>query len=576
MRQGFRGASVRLEQAVRVAAVLWCGCARPTARPVVPPPPTNGPLQERTAHLDAETPGPWPVAVATALAGHGEPHAQPIALPPDAQGRERWLAFVGTPEVSWGAWRVTATADGKPEIEPTEHWPAGARVLGGMVDDGIAYVLLESLGVLDQPAGLRAVWIDGAGKPSPFEASPMALAGVRELRQLATIERAPPIATPARTAALLSTLRAATASAAGLAGALATEGIDLDVVWQSLFAQRVGHLDTRDAASSVLGDRVLAILRDTLADPACGADACEVWTSHGRAIVRFAYEGGRWVVRAVFEDAPSAMGLRSTSPSREILANAAATETEPVLRARARGVMEVLGEAPLSTTGGTIGVALTDLAPDAPVIVLREGLAVRLFGIDIGATRGAGDARWEAAFVDADGDGRTDVVVRMSAKRADGAPLTWTEAFVAPPPSVQSAAVQADLASALAVLDAPTATAAAHAAASLPNRGVPRDEACRLLATAGTPAGFRRAAAPDARVLHFSEPGMPTWRPKVIPLTHVTPDDVRGVGAHCAELECSSGRPYCAWTGGADSQHYWFDWRGEKLEIAGAADYDGE
>jgi hypothetical protein len=222
-------------------------------------------------------------------------------------------------------------------------------------------------------------------------------------------------------------------------------------------------------------------------------------------------------------------------------------------------------------------VGLTDLAPDAPVVVVREGNAARLFGVDTGAARAEmGDARWDAAFADVDGDGRTDVVIRMSGTGASGLPIAWTEAFIAPAPSVQASSLDADLASALALMDTPDVSSAARAAASIPLRGVPHDEACRLLSAASTPAGFRRQAAPDARLLHFDEPGMPTWRPKVVRLGKLAVDDVRGLGTHCAELSCSVARPYCAWLGGADSEHFWFGWRDGRLEITGAADYDGE
>ena len=97
-----------------------------------------------------------------------------------------------------------------------------------------------------------------------------------------------------------------------------------------------------------------------------------------------------------------------------------------------------------------------------------------------------------------------------------------------------------------------------------------------MLAAASTPAGFRRVATPDARVLLFDEPGMPTWHPKVIPLAKLGADDVRGLGTHCAELVCSPTRPYCAYVSGADSLHAWFIGHDAQVALAGAADYQGE
>ena len=478
--------------------------------------------------------------------------------------------------MAWGAWRVSLAPDGTTEIEPVEHWPTGVRVVGGLMEGGVAYVLLESLGVLDQPSGLRAAWIDAKGTRSPFEASPMALSDVREMAELAArVKRPPP---PERdTATLLGVLRTASASSATLAGALAKEGADVRIAWQSLFTQRVGHLDADGAASSPLSGAVLAIMRDALATQACGAESCEAWTDGGRAVVRFVRQDERWVLREIIEDAPVARSGAIASAPHAVPAAADANDTDLVLRARVREIKRLLGQAPLASSGGSIGLGLTDLAPDLPVVVVREGSAARLFVIDVGAVRSeSGEPRWDAAFADVDGDGRTDVIVRMTGEGAGGLPVAWTQAFLAPPPSVQASSLEADLASALALMSSPDVGSAARTAASLPLRGVAHDDACRLLATASTPPGFRRQAAPDARLLHFDEPGMPTWRPKVVALNKLAVDDVRGLGAHCAELTCSATRPYCAWTGGADSEHFWFDWRDGRLEITGAADYDGE
>jgi hypothetical protein len=164
----------------------------------------------------------------------------------------------------------------------------------------------------------------------------------------------------------------------------------------------------------------------------------------------------------------------------------------------------------------------------------------------------------------------------MSGKRSDGTPVAWTQAFLAPAASVQASTLDADLASSLATMDAADAVAGARAAASLPRGAPPHDEACRVLAAASTVAGFRRVSTQDARVLLFAEPGMPTWRPKVVTGAKIGADDVRGLGAHCAELACSPTRMYCGWTAGADSLHAWFAWQGGQLVLAGAADYQGE
>jgi hypothetical protein len=565
-------------------ATLPLACGRPEAPAMAPPQPPPPPA------APAEPPAPlppapvvWPDGLTAVMAPHGPPHAQPLPL--DAAGRERWLAVVGTgdgggssSDEALGAFRVARGPDGTYAGEPVADWPTAVRVVGGIREAGVTYVLLETVAALDQPGGLRGVWIDGRDHRSPFETSPLALAGTRDIDDLATRLKQPAMLGSAERNAvsLVATLRAAAASPGALARTLATDGTDVGDVWQSIFVQPVGHLDGQGAAPSALTDRVLTVVRSALETQACGVDACEAWTDAGHAVVRFVVQGGRWVIRWVLEDARPPTSAASGSPRRAVEPVTDPQATTALLRARAGEVLRVVGEAPLTSSGGSIGVGLTDLAPDAPVIAVREGAASRTFVIDQVAARKAwGDERWDAAFADVDGDGRTDVVLRMEGTRA-GAATAWTQVFLAPPASVQSRSLAPDLASSYAVMEAPDVRAAALSAAALPARGISRDEACRLVTMASTPAGFRKAAIAEARVLRFDQPGLPTWLPKIVPSAKVTADDVRGLGAHCAEMSCSATRPYCSWSGGTDSQHFWFTVHDSDLAIAGAADYDGE
>lgn len=519
----------------------------------------------------------WPEALAATMGPHGAPHAQPVALPADPQGRQRWLAFVGSPEVAVAAWHVLKGADGSVSAEPVERWPAAVRVVGAVVDGAAAYVALETVAALDQPAGLRGVWIDSPSGHTPFDASPLALADARTVDDLATrVKHLSSMGSPERNAtALLGTLRAASSSTGALVRTLATDGADVGLVWQSMFVQSTTRLDGQGSGPSSTADHVLAIVRGAIETHACGTDACEAWADGGHAVVRFVVQGGRWVIRWILEDAPALESSAGTT-RREVDPSADPVATQALLHARSRNVERVLGEAPLTNSGGTIGVGLTDLSPDAPVVAVAEGAASRVFVVDaVVARRTWTETHWDAGFADVDGDGRTDVVLRMDGTSA-GQAVAWTQAYLAPSPSVQATGLHPDLASALVTMDAADLRAAVHAAAALPARGVAREDACRLLSTASTPAGFRRAGTADSRVLRFDQPGMPTWLPKVVPSAKVGADDVRGLGAHCAEMTCSAMRPYCAWSGGADSQHVWFGWRDGNLAIVGAADYDGE
>ena len=576
---------VREARLAGAAALLLLPCAYAAGcagqAPVVQtaPVPSATPSVASAPSVSAQPLAPtraWPETMAEAMSPHGEPHAQPLALAPDAAGRQRWLAFTGSADVALGAWHVVRGDDGKVTVAPVDHWPTGVRVQGGIVSGSVAYVLLETRPVLDQPGGLRGVWIDGGR--SPFDVSPLALGDVHDLDDLAArVAQPPSLGTATRNAvSLLSTLRAASTSSGALVRALASDGADVGALWQSTFVQKQAHLDGQGTSPSpLLADRALAIVHDALETQACGVDACESWGERGRAVVRFVVEGGRWMIHAVVEDAVPPRAA-TASMRHEVDPSADSDETATLLRERARDVQQVLGQAPLMAGGGTIGVGLTDLEPGVPAIAVREGDAARVFLVDAPPLHGAPAPTWEAAFAEVDGDGRTDVVLRMTTHRDDAAPLAWTQVFLAPPASVQPTTLAPDLATALATMDAPDVHAAAHAAAVLPARGVSRDDACRVLSTARTPAGFRHVATSDARVLLFDQPGKPTWRAKTVPSAKVGPGDVRDLGVHCPEIECSATRPYCAWSAGADSQHAWFGWADGQLTLVGVADYDGE
>jgi hypothetical protein len=489
---------------------------------------------------------------------------------------------VGSSDAALATWRVTASPDGADiAADPVEHWPTAVRVVGATAQGDVSYVLLESLAALDQPGGLHGVWIDARDATSPFDASPLALADIHDLADLQQRLKAPPHrASEQEAATVAAALHAASASGPALLRAASSAGIDVGVVWQSLFAQVTGHLDAHSPLDSAVLERALSIVRSALSTRACGVDACEAWTDRGRAVLRFALEDGKCVLRSILEDAQAGQPAHPTTDqqARHLVESSPDTSaTASVLASHMRGATRVIGEAALAGSGGTIGVGLGDSAPGLPVVVVSEAGTSRFFPLPIGALRASTTrSEWGAAFADVDGDGRTDVVLRMSAVRGDGSGVTWAQAFLAPPPSVQASILSPDLVSALALMDASDATAAARAAISIPALAVTHEEACRILASASTPAGFRRTASAAARLLLFQEPGLPTWRPKVVPASQVAADQTSSLGAHCAELACDATRPYCVWSGGTDSLHVWFGRRDDRLELVGAADYDGE
>src|ERR1700722_19331868 len=99
---------------VLAGAPLWRGalvCARPDPPPVAPVQPPPAPV----ASVPPAEPAPlapvaWPDGLTAIMSPHGAPHTQPLPL--DAEGHERWLAVVGTPDEALGAFRVARGADG--------------------------------------------------------------------------------------------------------------------------------------------------------------------------------------------------------------------------------------------------------------------------------------------------------------------------------------------------------------------------------------------------------------------------------------------------------------------------------
>ena len=560
------------------AALLAVACqSSPPPRPLpsargsaTPPVPTNA--------TDAEPPPP---DLLTAIRARGPLHGDPIKIPASGKYGDRWVVVIGSTDVARAAWIVTPGAE-KDELVPIESWPIGVKVVGSVVRQSVVYFVLETIKVLDQPAGLRAVWFDGFGNPSPFVVSEAAFAGVRDIAELERrIDAGPPAPRRAPDGALMATLKAAVKSEAALAAALASQGLELTDVWQSSFAQTVETVDAQRLSSSPRAQEVLDAVKDAIQNDHCGGDECEAATAKGHVAIGFVEQGGKWMMRTFAREYTPVYPPASGAP-HAVASSPTTTSTETALREQVRTTKEILGEAPLAAgaagaAGGTIGVALTDFEFNGPAVVVREGESARIFPlssmgfIDANAT----DTRFEARFADLDGDGRTDAIVRGAGRSTDGTPLVFALAFLAPPPSVNVDDLLGDHGSELALLNAPSIDAALTAALAVPARGVAVADACKLLVGADKLATFRRISTADVRVLTFEEPTLPTYRPRVTIESKLRPEDVRDTGKRCKEIECSATRPVCVVTDGPYSEMYWFTWDKSTMRLAGAAFYTG-
>jgi hypothetical protein len=545
-------------------------CAAPAAKGMAPP--SAAPLPAAAAAASSSpASAPDPLA---ALRERGPLHAEPLRIPAGGKSPERWLAFLGDTEAATAAWYV-APGDPHHPLTPVDRWPVGVRVLGGAVRDGTPYLLIETVGVLDQPAGLRAVWTDGEPRPS--------LDGVVDVTELqsrvaALSPRAPASDTVSSPLGderpVVRALKAAARSDTALARALAPEGARVELVWQRLFRREVERVDAASYPSSPRAKDLLEIARGAAEDEACRGDVCTTETPTGSASVVMALRGGSYVVEGFRLDAPPPPAAIGAPKAVQTSTDGGVTAS--VLRQHARVTRAVLGEAPLRSSapgGDTIGVGVADVECDGPVVVIREAGAPRVFPLSamcmVGAT--LTDARFEARFADVDGDGRTDAVVRVAGRsNADAAVETsFSEVYLAPPPTVQKDEIGPDHGAELALSGARSVDDAVNAALSVAPRGTTTAEACKVLAGTSQLGNFRRAATADVRVLFFSDPELPTYDARIIPERALEADDVRGSGIDCADLACSATRPFC--TSGGGESYYWFAWIAGKMRLAGAA-----
>ena len=607
--------------------LLLAACKAPSSTPERPA--DHSPAAPRESAPAAIAASANPLADVRA---HGELHTPVIRIPALGPVPERYVALLGSPDVARAAWVVTPGASGD-SLRVVDEWPAGVRVVGSVVHASVVYLLLESVAVLDQPAGMRAVWFDGFGNTSPFTlAPPEALRGIHDMTELeqrigaasapSVQEAAPPRppdpraapsdahpSEPPPEAELLAALRGASKSEAALATSLSTSGVTLFAEWQSTFHEKKAHLSASSLLSASQARTFLGLTKDALKTDVCDGFACDADTPLGHASIGFARESDRWMIRSIERAAPTPEPP-ALLPPRAVPAHDGDESTRRVLREHVRRVVQVLGEAPLHAPSAaprmpkassfrprlpmdpeehepTIGVAITDVESGVPACVIADGDYTRVFPLSPFAIVSASitNARYDARFADLDGDGRTDVVVRVTGTSADESPLVFTQAYLAPPASVQATEMILDHASDLAGMDAKTVDAAVQAAMEVPRRGVSSEDACRMIdATRWQSAAsdFHAMATDDARVLSFDEPTLPTLRPRLVATADIGADDVRdpllATARRCKDLECSKTRPFCAFDDG--SAYYWFTWSkapedGGKLRIAAAAFWSG-
>lgn len=534
-----------------------------------PAPPVSSGSASPQATADAPPAAPpsdataAPVDPLALVRERGPLHGAPIHVEGAGGAPASDLVFTGTEGEAWGAWALLSLPSG-PRLVAIEDWPAGVRVRFGAASarDGVAYALVETVEAPGRPAGQRSV----VTLTRAFEAlhgwqvtaTPLPLleraGAITEAAQLLEAAAWP---APTLTAARCNGLRRAAQSSAGLSQVVVREGLAHFEKYPDGLVLRAGVLDRAAVARQPRGFGE-ALLRTS-------DEYCE------GASVALADEGAQLRVRALVTAAPVPAALPRTGVPAAIAGAADRAPVERYLRARLAGDARVVAIAPITAQGGALAVVTR---PDGlNAVVLSEGGAFRLLPLGR-AVNINNDAVRDARFVDADGDGRNDVVVESE---EDGS-LAHRGLYLTPPPSM-SAALRYDLASALALNTAADLDAGVASLGAIPWRGVPHAQACALMAATRTPATLRRVATANLRVVSYEEPGTYAWRAQYQALSEFTAESPPAHGeVRCGRLACEADRPVC--TGAYDEPGpggtaYWFAWEGATLKLAGYAVYSG-
>ena len=483
--------------------------------------------------------------MAAALAGHGRLHAPPIPL----EQPSTFAAVLGTPACAAVVWTVKLGSP--PAAAPLQLLPVGVRVVDHLVEGKTLYLVVESVAVLGQPAGLRAVipvvlapgladviWYPGSALPRATTSQILSLAGVANAGDLAARLAAPP--PPAVDGPAFAT---AAAAAPGVASMAAPSGVDVYTEWQSTFLEKTGHLDP--AAFAALADRTGLSQQnfESCDGPVCG-------TSSPRLVVGKA--DGRRIVTALLADPP---------PTFTPIAPAAVAETGAA-RAAATAALGELYEsdppavdaaAPFDAEGGAIGVYEDG---GSTVAVMTDGGWIDLSHLSsydasagaspdasVDASAASAPAGADVRFADFDGDGRTDVLFLSPA------PTKGALAFRSP--RLPGDGLGEDQPAEHAAHGKPTLAAALAAVLAVPSRGLDSKAACSLLLTARSPAGFARVALPGARVWQMSNAG--ELFDELLG-SHAGSDPELGQG--CPQLDCDPMRPICTNQGGFTGMEY--------------------
>lgn len=546
---------------------------RSTTPPPAPPPTPRAEASVATRDVPSSSATP---AHSAALSMHGEA----AVFPAEGNLPTVRVEFPGEPTQAHGARVTVGLSDGGVDRVMVENWPSAVRVRFSTRASrtGSVYVLVETVSAYDRPAGLRSLLELRPGSNAhsnwTYEIVPLALQrAARTVEDSAALSRlvnaeAPPAASEVCDAAFT-----AARTPAGLGRVVDTAGLDVFTKWSDglvTFRESLSAQDARSPARAASLARAVARV-----DAPCVYDAGEV-SGEGRAARLRS-------VRVAAEAPAVAAPVTPPAAPTPVAATGDRAAVERFLRARFSGEPRVIAAAPLTAQGGTVAVAIVD-ALCWNVLVTHEGEVWRVMPFDRSACIN-GDRVRAARFVDANGDGRADVMIETEA-RNDG-PGAQPDAVLPPfghrglyftPPASMAVTLAEDYGAIVALHAAPSFDAAIASLAGVAWHGVTAREVCPLLQAARTREGLRRVATEDFRFVLFEEPRTISWRPTLVPLTDADASaSLVGSSAPCQLLECSSTRPVCTWTedSGPGGGGAWFRRVNGQLRLTAIAVYNG-
>ncbi len=516
--------------------------------------------------------------IEAALSGHGRMQGTPVSLgaaPGGGQGGERFVAFVGSERVTRGSCFVTLS-EGPPKVEVVAL-PPGVRVLFAAARAGHVEAVVESVAVLDQPAGLRGIWLGAPEGIDMPEAYPLhairSLASSRDAAELSRRIAEGPAPGSAPEEGEPAEERLARVGAVGdLVAFLPRDGVEVLEAYQSTFPRLLERIDVASLPRSPRASSLVAITSH-VSD--CAQGVCRSADELGRiVIVRYSRTGGSITLRS-FELPPTLSPPALSSAPRLVPALGSVDApaggdggTEAALRELGQA-SRVKASALLREGGGRVSL-LEPIAREGDrqrlALLVEDGDLVQLSELELGPLD---PTTLTSAFVDADGDGRTDLVVQG---KAAGGGAELARLFLTPNDVGEPGRwLSPDPAAMLALRAMTSVQAAARAALLVPRGAIPHAEACQAILSLTDAKAARARLVPGARFFTYDEP---SWfevsaRPARL-------EDVIGeLPGACHQITCEPTRPLCTFSYGPETDWFWLSRLGPAVKLSAVARYNG-